>query len=166
MARLRRFSGKCALSGALAILLLAAWAGAGWGETLKVTQENQSLYPAPDFASQPIAGLPAGAQVSVVEKAGDWYKVNYQGQVGWMHSRSLSQGSKFSLPGLLTGKGPVSETKSDEAALAGKGFSPETEAAFRDKHPDLNYALVDRVETFKASPTVIAGFIQEGGLNP
>ena len=166
MARLMRYSSKRVLMTALGVLLLLVWAGPGWGETLKVTQENQSLYPAPDFASAPIAGLPAGAQVSVVEKSGDWYKVNYQGQVGWMHSRSLSRGSKLSLPGILTGKGPVKETTTDEAALAGKGFSPETEAAFRDKHPDLNFALVDRVESFKASPALIQGFIQEGGLNP
>jgi hypothetical protein len=69
------------------------------------------------------------------------------------------------MPGLLTG-GPVKEAKTDEVALAGKGFTPEVESGFRQKNPGLNYASVDQVERFQVNPAQLATFIREGGLTP
>jgi hypothetical protein len=60
----------------------------------------------------------------------------------------------------------VKQTSSDEAALAGKGFTPEIESGYRQKHPELNFAQVDRVETLRVSPGKLDACIKEGGLNP
>jgi len=149
----------------LAALLVGA--GSGWGETLTVSQPNQSLYPAPDFASAPIAPVPVGSQVSVVSQSGDWYQVDFQGQQGWLHRQAFPQakGPKFNLPGMLFGA-PVKETKSDEVALAGKGFTPEVEASYRQSHPEMKFAEVDRVEAFQVNHAKLQSFIKEGGLNP
>jgi len=154
----------------LAILSLAALLcapGLGWAETLKVTQGNQSLYGDPNFSATPIAPVPAGAEVQVVSKSGDWYKVEYQGNTGWVHRQAFAQAQapKFGLPGMLFGGG-VKETKSDEVALAGKGFTPEVEAGYRQKNPNMNYAQVDQVESFQVDPAKLQAFIQEGGLTP
>ena len=157
------------LSAGLVVLgafLALLWTAPSWGETLKVTQENQSLYPAPDFAGTPIGALPLGAQVTVVQRSGDWIKVNYQGQVGWMHRRALGAAPRIDLPRILTGRPAVRETTQDEAALAGKGFNPEVEAAYRQKNPNLNFALVDQVESYQVNPAQLQAFVQEGGLNP
>jgi hypothetical protein len=153
---------------ALGLALVLLWAGAAWGETLKVTQPNQSLYPDPDFASSPRSPVPVDSEVTVLRQAGDWYKVDFQGKTGWMHRQAFPQAqapSKFSLPGLLFG-GPVKETTSDEVALAGKGFTPEVETSYRQKHPEANFAQVDRVETFRVDEAKLQAFIQEGGLKP
>jgi hypothetical protein len=72
---------------------------------------------------------------------------------------------QFSLPGLLTGT-PVKETSSDEVALAGKGFTPEVESSYRSKHPEMNFAQVDQIESFKVDPASLQTFIKEGDLKP
>ena len=70
-----------------------------------------------------------------------------------------------SLPGLLTGT-PVKQTSSDEVALAGKGFTPEVESSYRSKHPEMNFAEVDKIESFKVDPASLQTFIKEGDLKP
>jgi hypothetical protein len=70
---------------------------------------------------------------------------------------------QFSLPGLLTGT-PVKQTSNDEVALAGKGFTPEVETGYRAKHPEVDFAQVDKVETFKVDPATLQAFIKEGDL--
>jgi hypothetical protein len=72
---------------------------------------------------------------------------------------------QLSLPGLLGGT-PVQQTKSDEVALAGKGFTPEVETGYRAKHPEMNFAQVDTIETFKVDPAALQTFIKEGDLKP
>ena len=72
---------------------------------------------------------------------------------------------QFSLPGLLTGT-PVKQTSSDEVALAGKGFTPEVESGYRAKHPEMDFAQVDKIEGFKVDPATLQAFIKEGDLKP
>jgi hypothetical protein len=72
---------------------------------------------------------------------------------------------QLTLPGLLTGT-PVKETSSDEVALAGKGFTPEVESGYRSKHPEMDFAQVDTVESFKVDPAALQAFIKEGDLKP
>jgi uncharacterized protein YgiM (DUF1202 family) len=155
----------CLVLGLALLLLVPATA---WGEVLKVTQPNQSLYPDPDFASTPVAPVPVGAALNVESQAGDWYKVEYQGQTGWINRQAFpapSTGSKFNLPGLLFGT-PVKQTSSDEVALAGKGFTPEVENSYRSKHPEMNFAQVDKVESYRVAPSTLQAFIKEGDLKP
>ena len=75
----------------LALALLALWLlpGLALGQTMKVTQPNQSLYPDPDFVGTPIAPVPVGAEVSVQQQSGDWYKVEYQGKTGWLNRQAF-----------------------------------------------------------------------------
>ena len=65
---------------ALGLALVVLMPAVGWGEVLKVSQPNQSLYPDPDFASPPVGPVPVGAEVNVERQAGDWYKVEYEGK--------------------------------------------------------------------------------------
>jgi hypothetical protein len=153
---------------ALGLALVLLMPGSAWCEVLKVVQPHQSLYPDPDFASTPVASVPVGAEVNVETQAGDWYKVHYQGKVGWINLQAFQQPQarpKFNLGNLLFGK-PVKETSSDEVALAGKGFTPEVENAYRAKHPELHFAQVDRIEAFTVPPAKLQAFIKEGDLKP
>ena len=72
---------------------------------------------------------------------------------------------QLTLPGLLTGT-PVKQTSSDEVALAGKGFTPEVETGYRAKHPEMDFAQVDKIESFKVDPATLQAFIKEGDLKP
>jgi len=154
----------------LLFLLLAgllAAAGPGTAETLKVERPNMQLYQGPNFASSTLMAVPAGAEVAVLSRSGDWVQVTYQGKTGFMHKTAFPQAPApaAGMPGLLTG-GPVRETKSDEVALAGKGFTPEVESGYRQKNPSLNYAQVDQIESFRMDSAQLAAFLKEGGLTP
>ena len=102
-------------------------------------------------------------EVQIVQQSGEWYQVEYQGQQGWLPQQAFPGAKKFDLSSVLKGKA-VQESKTDEVALAGKGFTPEVEADYRQKHPNLNYAQVDQVEKFGVSPGELQTFIREGGL--
>lgn len=157
---------KCCL--ALGIVLVLLLPAAGWGEVRTVGRDNQSLYPDPDFGSPPIMAVPAGAEVNIESQVGDWYKVTYQGKSGWINRQAfltLPASSKFNLGGLLFGT-PVKQTSSDEVALAGKGFTPEVESSYRAKHPEMNFAQVDRIESHRVDPATLQAFIKEGDLKP
>ncbi len=151
------------------LLLVGVLVGhnSGLAETLKVERAGTQMYQAPNFSSATVGSVPSGAEVAVMSRSGDWVQVNYQGKTGWMHKTSFPQaaGGGMKMPGFLTG-GPVQESKGDEVALAGKGFTPEVEAGYRQKNPGLNYASVDQVEQFQVNPTQLAAFIREGGLTP
>ena len=156
----------------LGLGILLAWVGTGLGETAQVAFPDQLLYSGPDFASQPVGRLPQHAEVSIIQRQGDWSQVEYQGKTGWIHRAVLRQARAAdppktpSLPQSMGTGTPVRETKSDEVALAGKGFTPEVEAGYRQKHPELSYALVDQVEALGVDEATLRAFIQEGGLNP
>ena len=74
-------------------------------------------------------------------------------------------GQVLNLPGLITGT-PVKQTSSDEVALAGKGFTPEVESGYRAKHPEVDFAQVDKVESYKVDPATLQAFLKEGDLKP
>jgi hypothetical protein len=163
--RSRYLSGPGLWAVLLLLVVLLAGLNPGLAETLKVERAGTQLYEAPNFGSTPLGTLPTGAEVGVLSRSGDWVQVNYQGKTGWLHKTAFPQTTGVKLPGLLTG-GPVRESKGDEVALAGKGFTPEVEAGYRQKNPGLNYAQVDQVEQFQVNPTQLAAFIREGGLTP
>ena len=48
--------------------------------------------------------------------------------------------------------------------MAGKGFTPEVEKAFREKNPRMRYDLVDRVQSYKVDEDRLQAFIRVGNL--
>lgn len=147
----------------LGLTLLWAAPGVGLAQTFKVVQSKQQLYASPQFSANSLGTVPEGAEVKIVQQAAEWYQVEYQGQTGWLHQQAFPVAKKLDLSKLLKGKA-VQKSRTDEVALAGKGFTPEVEADYRQKHPNLNYALVDQVETFEVSAGQLQAFQREGGL--
>jgi hypothetical protein len=145
----------------LSVLLTAP--GTGLAQSSKVLQSPQPLYAEPNFSANALCTIPEGTEVKILRQSGDWQQVEYQGQQGWLAQQALAGGKKFELSNLLRGKA-VQESKTDEVALAGKGFTPEVEAAHRKSHPNLNYAQVDQMEKFEVSPSQLQTFQREGGL--
>ena len=147
----------------LGLTLLWAAPGIGLAQSFKVVQSKQQLYAGPNFSANSLGSIPEGTEVQIVQQSGEWYQVEYQGQQGWLPQQAFPGAKKFDLSSVLKGKA-VQESKTDEVALAGKGFTPEVEADYRQKHPNLNYAQVDQVEKFEVSPGELQTFIREGGL--
>jgi hypothetical protein len=147
----------------LGLAVLWAAPGAGLAQASRAVQSKQQLYAAPNLSAEVLGTVPEGSEVRLVQQTGDWYQVEYQGQQGWLPQQAFGAGKKFDMSNLLKGKA-VQESKTDEVALAGKGFTPEVEASYRKKHPNLNFALVDQVEKIEVSPGQLQAFIREGGL--
>lgn len=135
---------------ALWLLALLLAPGSGWCETLKVGMPNQVLYPDPDFASQPLGPVPVGSEVNRLLTTGDWFKVGYQDQKGWMNRLAFPQlkSTPGSMPGLLTGGG-VKASGRDEVALGGKAERMPTQGPL---HLEDNRKVLKRNQPWYRDP--------------
>jgi len=61
--------------------------------------------------------------------------------------------------------GSSNSVSTKELALAGKGFSQETERALKSQGNNLNYAEVDRTEAIIVRDRDVKRFLEEGQLN-
>lgn len=147
----------------LGLVLVWSLPEVGWTQTFKVVQSAQQLYAEPTFSAKSLGSIPDGTEVQIIQQSGEWYKVEYQDQQGWVAQQAFVTAKKLDVSKLLKGKA-VQESKTDEVALAGKGFTPEVEATYRQKHPNLKYDQVDQVEKFEVSPDQLQAFQREGGL--
>jgi uncharacterized protein YgiM (DUF1202 family) len=132
---------------------------------MSIQVKNGEIRSAPSFLGGIIARLSYGDQVYVREKRGSWVKVSLPGnsKQGWIHSSALTVKKVM----FKAGDADVqTSASSDELALAGKGFSKQVENEFKQKNPKINYAWVDRMETFVASEKEIKQFLKEGKLSP
>jgi len=100
----------------------------------------------------------------IVQERGAWKKVTVPGtrREGWVHGSAVTSKVLVLKSGTQSVKTGAS---SSEVALAGKGFSEQVEKEFKKKNRTLDFTQVDRMETFKISPTQIEAFLEEGSLH-
>ena len=151
-------------------LLLAAAGLLGWhgakafgADLMSVQVKKGAVRAQPSFLGEKIAEVAYGDQVAVLVRENDWARVQLPaGAQGWMHASALTTERLA----LRAGDRNVSQSAtSDELALAGKGFNRQVEGEYRARHPRMNFAWVDRMETYVVSEEEIRRFIQEGRLN-
>ena len=105
-----------------------------------------------------------GDALEVVSQEGDWFQVKFRGAQGCIHKSAISKKS-FSLSELNITGSQKQSTSGQEVALAGKGFNPQVEAAYRNQNPRLNFGEVDSIESYKVSENKLREFIRSGKLN-
>lgn len=129
------------------------------GTDLSVRALNARLMAKPQFLGSSVASLRRGEKVRMVRSEGSWYLVSYNGQQGWIHANRVTK-QIIKLRSGDTGSG----TSRGEAELAGRGFSPKTEAAFKDKNPNLDFSKVDLIQQADVDPESVGQFYSDGGL--
>ncbi|BDQ37101.1 hypothetical protein SYK_14610 [Pseudodesulfovibrio nedwellii] len=131
-------------------------------QLMSVQVRSGQLRDNPGFLSKVVAKLPYGDRVNLKSEKGDWRHVSSVklGKSGWIHISALSEQEIVLNP---TNKDVQAAAKSDELALAGKGFNKQVEQQYR-KQSKLNYAKVDEMEKLTVSQTTIAKFISTGAL--
>ncbi len=129
--------------------------------TVKVITQDAVIRKDKRFFAPAVVRAPLGASLQQLGKEGDWFRVSFQGKEGWIHKSALEE-QKFQLSSLAGGK--AEETSRDEVALAGKGFTPEVEKAFREKNPKMRYDLVDQVQAYRVDDQRLQAFLQAGSL--
>ena len=142
----------------LGLLMMTSMAMAA---AVKVITQEAMIRKDKRFFAPVVTRVPYGEMVEELERQGDWLRVSYRGKQGWIHTSAVQE-QKFRLSSLTTEK--AQETSREEVALAGKGFTPEVEKAFRDKNPKMRYDLVDQVQSYKIEDQQIQAFIQAGNL--
>jgi hypothetical protein len=133
------------------------------GSILTVQVRDGHVRATPSFLGKIVGTLHYGDRVTTLSKNGDWQQVNTPRARGWMHSASLAK-SNVSLQ--AGGRAAPLAASNDELALAGKGFNKQVESAFKARHPQMNYAWVDRMEAIKIPPEEMTQFLRQGGLTP
>lgn len=149
--------GKCWILAA-ALVLVASVAMAA---SVKVITQQAVIRKDKRFFAPPVVTVPYGQVLQELTREGDWLRVQYRGNQGWIHVSAVEE-QKVNLSSLMTSK--AKETSQDEVALAGKGFTPEVEKAFRAKNPQMKYDLVDRIENYWVSMEELHLFVRDGWL--
>lgn len=144
-----------------ALLGLALFASPLWGaESARVVTRENAIRSECRFFAPVKVKVRYNDRLTILGQKGDWFLVSFRGVKGCIHKSALEQKS-FRLSSLIgTGGGATSE----EVSLAGKGFNPQVESAYKGKHPNLDFRTVDIIEGFKVPPAELEKFLKEGGL--
>jgi hypothetical protein len=140
---------------------LCLTASVAFAATVKVITQDAVIRNDKRFFAPALMRAPFGASLQALRKEGDWFRVSYQGKEGWIHKSALEE-QKFQLSSLAGGK--AEEASRDEVALAGKGFTPEVEKAFREKNPKMRYDLVNQVQAYQVDDQRLQAFLRTGNL--
>jgi hypothetical protein len=132
------------------------------GDTVKVKVKKSTIYERPQFYSPVVSTVAYGEALEMTDERGDWAFVEFQGKSGWIHKSGLTS-DKVNLGTIFFGGGSSSATE-DEVTLAGKGFTPQIEGAYREGRPEMNYAMVDMIENYRVDERALQEFIEQGGL--
>ncbi|MBE0616595.1 MAG: SH3 domain-containing protein [Proteobacteria bacterium] len=149
---------------ALLATFLAGASLAALPRLLSVQVRQGQAHATPSFLGPLLATLAYGDQVEAREEQGAWTRVGLPGGgEGWMHTSALTE-KKLTL---TAGQANRDQSASgQELALAGKGFNAQVEGEFKARNGQLDFAWVDRMETFSVAPEQMARFLREGEVTP
>jgi hypothetical protein len=127
------------LWGVVGLLLVLPLAAAA--EVKYVQVEKARLLKKPSAFSATLATLPYRTSVEIISKQGAFYCVQAKAGKGYIAEASLTlKQPKFSSK--LAGR----YVSSEEVATATKGFNAQVESEYRQKNPELKYAVLDQIE--------------------
>jgi hypothetical protein len=150
-----------------AAVLAAALAAGGTvlgqsGKVVTVQVLSAKLTKTPSFLAPTTAKVVRGDQLTTVSTQKDWLEVTTKsGQSGWINRTNVIEKAVALSTKPGGGSGSVSE---DEVALAGRGFSPEVEAKYRQGHPELDFSHIDKIEKIDVDGDAVARFAAEGKI--
>jgi len=123
------------------------------GNKRYVAVQITALKDSTGFFAKDLKNLPLGTEVTLIREDGKWTQVRAENLDGWVASSSLSARR------VVASGSPVTAS---EIALAGKGFSPDTEIEYRKN--GLDYSMVDSMEKITIPANDLLRFITEGQL--
>ena len=134
------------------------------GERVGISVRETSLRSTAGFLSRTTATLSYLDEVVVQSIQGDWLQVKVAdtGATGWIHSSSVAGTSELQLSGSRSERGGASNR---EIALAGRGFNEQVEEQIKTDQ-DLDFTIVDEMETFILAPDETVEFLVAAGLAP
>lgn len=144
------------------VILLTLIASISWAEIVTVITKENAIRESPRFFAPVKALVKYNDTLDVITKEGDWLKVKFKNKIGYIH-RTAVEKRTASASGISLQK--KTGTTEEEITLAGKGFNSQVEKAYKDKHPEMKYELVDKIEKYDISEKDLISFIKAGGLS-
>ena len=139
-----------------AFTVLSAGAQFARGNTVYVAVKSAAVKSSTGFFARTLGNLAQGTALTVLQVKGKWVEGRVSSSLtGWIAGASLST-RRISASGRSASAG--------ELALAGKGFSAELEAAYR-QDGNLDYSRIDAMEGITISPQELEAFLIEGRLS-
>jgi len=123
------------------------------------TIKDAVLRDSPSFLGKAVETLGSGTSIVLMNEEGAWAKVKAGGKQGWLPTSAL-RATTVSL-GAGASRAAVS-AGSSEVALAGKGFSQQTEASYRSSQSGVDYATVDMMAGFVVQAEDCEAFLRAG----
>jgi uncharacterized protein YgiM (DUF1202 family) len=136
-------------------LMPAAVLAAGVVNTLR----DAVLRDSPSFLGKVVETLGSGVSITVTSEDGAWAKVQAGGKDGWLPVSALRAGTVEL--GVGSSRAAVGAASS-EVALAGKGFTQQSEDGYRASQSGLDYATVDMMAAFVVPPDDCETFLRTG----
>lgn len=132
-------------------------------ETATVLVKENAIRESCKFFAPVKVAVYAGNVLEILSQNGDWFQVRFNNIQGCIH-RSAIEKKSVSLTDKLLGPQKPS-VAGDEVALAGKGFNPQVEEAYKKKNSGMNYAAVNNLEGYKIPENKVQEFAASGKLN-
>lgn len=140
--------------------LSAAAAIAATASLMSVQINKADMRVTPSYLGKVVTSLAYGDKVTVQSQNGAWLQVTGNDQSGWLHSSALTT-KKIVMKGEAATKTTAS---SGEMALAGKGFNSDVEKQFKEKHKEIDFTPIDKMEKIKITIPELQAFAKQGNL--
>lgn len=111
--------------------------------TVTVIVRTAPIKKKPQVYAPTAATVKLGDAFSTSAARDGWYPISPSDSEGWLHESAVS---------------------SEEIPPAGIGFNGRVEGAYKNSHPDLNFAAVDAMERVTIPEPAVLKFAQNGGF--
>ena len=129
-------------------------------KTQYVAIDPAPLKAKPAASSKKIGSIEYASAVIVLQEEKSWVYVQLvddKSVEGWLPASALTSKK-------IKDKASSTSANADEIALAGKGFNSTIEAVYAEQY-EMNFSIVDYIESLGADQDEAIAFAQEGQLN-
>ncbi len=146
-------------------ILLAGTAFTALEKEMSIQVAETQLRAAPAYYGSVIATVGYAERLKIIDTKGSWVKAlsPRTKAAGWLHISTLTSKKLAPRSGR---KGAPSSVSAGELSVAEKGFTEQIEQDYRQKHRDIDFTWVDRMEKISMSASQSAAFLKEGQIKP
>lgn len=131
------------------------------GETVYVAVKKAAIKSGTGNFDKIVAQASYGDELVVDKASNKFHRVHKASDpsiTGWIPATSVTTKKIVASSKKVT-------ASADEIALAGKGFSEQVEDGYKTSNKKLDYASVDKLESFRITDSSLKTFLEDGDLN-
>lgn len=153
----------------LLLIVLLAFPAAGMAaESVYVQSLKANLQSGPAFNSKVLAKVRKGERLDVLDKTTGWYKVNHQGEVGWVSRFLVAANPPLARVSVFSAENRDIESNARRRAsivtttAAARGLAADDRAR-ASRRSVANYSDLERVDAVKVDEQEALAFLSKAG---